>query len=187
VFIFKDRSNIQEIFLPIEGFEGLYEVGSLGNIKTLEREYKSGRYYHTQTLPEKILVVSIDKEGYRRVTLCKDGNKFYKRVNRLVCTAFHPNPENKPQVNHRNGIKWDDRFDNLEWATESENVLHANHFFGYKPTNMKKVIRMNMNGSVLKEYASLKEAEDEGFCRSNIRKVINGVYNHHAGFKWKYA
>lgn len=66
-----------------------------------------------------------DRDGYPRVRLIKNNKKFVKTVHRLVATAFIANPDNKPQVNHINGAKSDNRVENLEWATAQENVIHS--------------------------------------------------------------
>ena len=102
-----------EKWVSIKGYEGLYEVSDMGRVKSL----KFGK--------EKILKPENHTFGYYRVILCKDGiNKKY-RVHRLVCLNFLDNPENKPQVNHKNGDKKDNRLENLEWCNNSENQKHA--------------------------------------------------------------
>lgn len=107
---------MEEIWKDVEGFERLYQVSNLGNVKSLA---------NSKTKSEKILKYSLGRRGYCQVVLSKSNNKYYMRVHRLVAQAFIPNPENKPEVNHINGIRNDNRVENLEWCTQSENQIHA--------------------------------------------------------------
>ena len=104
-------NNTKEHFKPIKGYEGLYEVSNLGNIKGLKRNI--------------ILKPFCDPSGYNGVVLCKDGKVTFKYIHRLIAMDFIPNLENKPQVNHINGVKNDNRIENLEWCTHKENAIHA--------------------------------------------------------------
>lgn len=113
-----------EYWVPLAGFEGKYEVSSFGRVKSLEREwYDNGGYVRCVT--EKMLTQTIDDKGYYRVKICN--KKFQKNisVHRLVCAAFHQNPENKKTVNHMDGVKTNNAASNLEWATYKENSVHA--------------------------------------------------------------
>lgn len=112
----------------IKGFEGLYQVSNMGNVKSLGRTvyYPNSCFNKTNKgvyRPEKILKAKTKR--YVGVTLSNSTNKIYPNVHRLVALAFIPNPLNKPCVNHINGIKNDNRVENLEWVTWDENVQHA--------------------------------------------------------------
>lgn len=113
---------MREIWKDVQGYEGQYQVSNLGRVKSLKRKLDNGR-----SVSEKILNSSSKKktqDGYLMVALA--GRTF--RVNRLVATAFIPNPDNKSVVNHIDGNKENNKADNLEWTTVSENMLHAYRF-----------------------------------------------------------
>lgn len=97
----------------VQGYEGHYRVDELGNVYSAKR----GK--------AKMLLPFLNSCGYPTVALCVNGKESYKTVHRLVATAFIPNPDNLPQVNHINGDKTDNRAANLEWVTAGDNQRHA--------------------------------------------------------------
>jgi hypothetical protein len=113
----------KEVFIPIIGYEGLYEVSDLGNVKALENirfHYLSG----TQTIKEKLLKPS-PRGGYLLVKLTKNGIIKTLSVHRLVAIAFIKNPNNLPEVNHKDTIKSNNKLSNLEWCNGEYNRNHA--------------------------------------------------------------
>lgn len=107
---------MKELWKPIEGYEGLYEVSNFGRVK---RKYLNGKELILKPIP--------NWKGYNRISLSngKGKSKIYS-IHRLVGKAFIPNPLNKQQINHINGIKQDNYVDNLEWVTPQENCIHRN-------------------------------------------------------------
>ncbi|APD18057.1 HNH endonuclease [Vibrio phage JSF3] len=116
-----------EIWKDIEGYEGLYQVSSLGNIKSLERSIlnKNGK---PQRYPEKLLkfdLTKMENTTYYRVTLSKNHVTTRYLVHRLVASAFINNPSHKPFINHIDNDGTNNSINNLEWCTHSENMKHA--------------------------------------------------------------
>lgn len=109
-----------EIWKNVEGYNGDYKISNHGRVKS----FKWGRPH--------ILKKSITDKGYVKCALNKNGERQDKLVHRLVATAFIPNPENKPQVNHKNGIRDYNFYKNLEWVTQNENISHGRRFLGHK-------------------------------------------------------
>lgn len=117
-----------EIWKDVEGYEGLYQVSNLGNVRSLDRytyrAYRGGKCgYHFY--PGKTLKLTTEKDGYKTTTLYINGKGKIHKVHRLVASVFIDNPESKEFVNHKDGNKANNRVDNLEWVTAKENCVHA--------------------------------------------------------------
>ena len=140
----------------------------------------------------------INKFGYKMVDLLKDGKKTHKRVNRLVAEAFIPNPENKCDVNHKNGIKTDNRVENLEWATRSENITHSFRVLHRsKPVGMSgkygkdcplsKIVLQIKDNKIIAEFYGISEANRiTGIDFRWISRCCLGNCKTAGGYQWKY-
>lgn len=122
----KPKSLNGEIWKDIPDYEGIYQVSTLGRIKLLDRVCTHYNSIHgSKFLSERIMKQEIGSNGYYRVNLTKNSKSKHPTVHRLVGLTFISNPENKPQINHLNGNKLDNRVDNLQWVSISENTIHA--------------------------------------------------------------
>jgi hypothetical protein len=113
-----------EIWKDIPGYEGIYQASSLGRIKSLKRIAEL-RYKYKRTIRERILKLVPDNFGYYKVSLHKDKKIKTIKVHKLVALTFIKNEENKREVNHIDGNKKNNKPDNLEWCSRSENMKHA--------------------------------------------------------------
>ena len=179
-----------EIWRDIKEYEG-YAVSSFGRVMSKHRKitYTDGR---EKNLPELILKAVLDGSGYLRVRLSVKDIKYSARVNRLVAQAFILNKEQKPQVNHKNGVKVDNNAKNLEWCTNSENQLHAYAVgireicFGVSaPASTRVVLVYDKTGQLCAELCGNKELLDFGLDYRLVSDCLKGKRRTHRGYKFK--
>ena len=187
---------MEEIWRDIKGFEGKYMVSNLGRVKSLN---------YNKTGKEKIMKGVPDGYGYFQLSLCKEGKVKNCRINRLVAQAFIPNTESKPQVNHIDGDKTNNRVTNLEWTTQEENMRHAyKNGLKVQTEEVKKKIGLSRLGkykgrnsynckkvkcvSTGEVFYSLNEAgEKYNISPSSITECCRGRHKTAKGLKWEYV
>lgn len=176
---------MNEFWKPINGYQGLYEVSSLGRVKSLPRKKKFGnREYLTKTT---LMTGCNNGNGYLSVTLCKDHKhkRFY--IHRLVAETFIANPKHYPQINHLDENRSNNKVDNLEWCTAKHNINYGNRTRKYIRTRGKRVGQFTPGGQLINIFLSAREATRlTGIA--NIASCARGEkwYKTAGGFVWKY-
>lgn len=172
----------KEVWKPVVGHEGLYEVSSIGRVKRVERyaPYRDG----FRIKREKILSPNVINGGYQQVLLTKNMVRRGHLVHRLVANAFIDNPDGLPQVNHKDGNKKNNTVSNLEWCTAKENMLHS--VVNGMRNDCKSVGMYTVDGNLLQTFKSIGEAERKtGIFSQNISCVCKGQAKTAGGYVWK--
>ena len=128
----------EEIWKDIPGYEGLYQASSLGKIKSLDRITRRCSNT-TRCIKGKIIKQRLNRNRYLKVQLYKEGKGKWYTVHRLIATTFIPNPENKPEIDHINTVRTDNRIKNLRWVTRKENM--ANETTKEKAIEIAKTVK----------------------------------------------
>lgn len=178
---------MEEVWKEIPGFNGVYEISNVGNL----RNSKTG----------KIIKPYINNTGYYIYNLWQKGKQYKFLAHRLIAQAFIPNPNNYPEIDHIDGKPENNRVENLRWVTHKENSnteirkkrLSESHKgerhirwgkFG-KDNPCSKKIGCFQNGILIREYVSYTEAQNDGFSRKGIYRNVTGITPEYKGFIWK--
>ena len=164
-----------EIWCPVKNYENLYEVSDQGRVKSIgygkERILKPGR----------------NTQGYLQVVLCKNGEKNNCVIHRLVSQTFIPNPDNLPEVNHKDEDKTNNSVSNLEWCDRKSNCNYGNRNKRISEKLSKSVLQFTKDGELVREWKSMNDVEiNLGFNHSNISSCCTGKRKSANGFVWKY-
>lgn len=167
---------MNEEFIDIKDYEGLYSINTAGLVRSKRRQGTNRQSPY--------LKHTISQYGYPLVTLCKDAKSRPYLLHRLVASAFIPNPENKPEVNHINGIKLDFSLDNLEWVTGQENKNHAvrnklnGWAFGERSAKAKLTEKLVLEIRAkyrTGDYSTRQLAKEYGLHHSAMYNAIKGI------------
>lgn len=167
-----------EMWKEIPGTEGQYQISNYGKVRTV----KTGR----------VLTPAIDERGYERVCLFKYDRERRYKVHRLVAITFIPNPDNKPQVNHKDGNKRNNFVDNLEWVTNEENMRHANAtglregHQRFCESRKKRIIATHIESGEEVVFDSILAAK-KAIGTTHIQEVLRGLRYEAKGYTFRYA
>ena len=185
---YNKRYRMSEVWKPIKGYEGIYEVSDLGRVRSLPRMLTDSKG-RRHPVPMKMLKMH-DRKGYDSVTLQDMGRKAIMSVHRLVAMAFIPNPDNLPVVNHRDENPKNNQVSNLEWCDISYNTRYgtgveraqAKHVY-----HRKAVEQLTKDGQHVATFKGVKEAaRATGADASVIVRVCKGRNETAGGYRWKY-
>lgn len=172
------------MYKSIKGYDGIYEVNEFGKVRSVDRtvEYKDGRI---RKYKGKELKLTMDRGGYAFVILSKNDVRKMMKVHRLVAGAFIPNPDNLPEVHHLNHDRKDNRAENLQWVTSSEQKDNHWRAAQSKPNGVR--LRVVGHG-IDKIFISAHEIERElGIDRKSVMKVAKGKFKQIKGYKIYFA
>lgn len=194
---------MNEEWRDIAGYEGLYQVSSEGNVKSLERivERSDGKQ---RLIKERIMKPVKNRGGYLQILLSKDGKVKHAYVHRLVSQAFIPNPSNLPEINHIDENPSNNNVENLEWCDRAYNNSYGTHHQRMAATLKKNgvyercaelckqrwskpVFQFTVSGEFVAKYESASEAARQlNYHKDNISRCCTGEYKQAYGFKWSY-
>lgn len=183
-----------EIWKPVVGYEGLYEVSNLGNVRSIDRviEYSNGVKHFTKG---KKLKQSINKNtGYYQVSLCNNGNAHKIDVHKIVANTFLSNDKSLPCVNHKDESRTNNNVSNLEFCSYKYNsnygtaIQRMKNSIRLNANRVKKVSQYDLNGDKIKTYETISDVTKDGFLPCCVQSCCNPNTNEftHKKFIWVY-
>ena len=180
---------------PVTGYEGLYEVSDIGEIRSCDRYIKTDiRHVKSRLIKGKTLFQNKKRNGYLTVDLSKEGKVKTTLVHRIVAEAYLPNPDGLHFVNHKDSNRTNNAVSNLEWVTSSENRLHGMEYGNV--TFRKKAVLCIENGTIFESPVNAVDWIIKNYpgrvcgelktAAGNIRSACKGFRNNAYGFTWEY-
>ena len=176
----------------IIGYEGLYEVNNIGEVRSLDRtqyeqkfingSYKEVLVHHAG----KVLAQTMHRKGYMEVKLSKGGEQTTHKVHRLVAEAFIPNPNNYLQINHKDECKQNNCVENLEWCDQDYNIGYGTGNFRRSIAISRKVEQLSLAGEHVAYFHGSREASRQTGV-TNVRHACNGARKTAGGYIWRYV
>lgn len=173
-----------ERWKDIEGYEDLYQISNTGKVRSLDRYIKIGQ--NRRIKKGQIIKVPI-KKGYYQVRLSKNGKRKSFNVHRLVAKAFIPNPNNLPQVNHKDENKLNNNMQNLEWCNALYNNIYGTRIERVRNKTGKKIIQYDLNGNFIQEFNSLSDIKRKlNYNMTSISNCCKNRTKKSHGYIWKF-
>ena len=165
----------EEIWCPVKNYENLYEVSDQGRVKSIGY----GK--------ERILKPALTPQGYLQVSLCKNGEIKRCLVHRLVSKTFIPNPDNLPEVNHKDENPSNNKVENLEWCDQKYNNNYGTHNQRMAEKKSKSVLQYTKSGEFVREWKSATDVQRNlNYSQGNISSCCIGKLKSANGFVWKF-
>lgn len=179
----------QEFWKDVAGYEEVYQISSLGRVRSKDHYVKTGRYNGTRLAPGKLLKPNKSSHGYLFIKTSKKYGSKHLAIHRLVAQAFISNPNNYPDVNHKDEVKDNNRLENLEWCNHSYNAKYGTCQQRLLKYKQKAVCMIDLKtNQVLKTFISMKVAAREiGVSSVCISCACRGKSHTAGGYGWRYA
>lgn len=182
-----NQTSVNEEWRPVVGYEVLYEVSNLGQVKSLDKVIlrKNGIIEHRKG---KALSLFHSKQGYIYIVLTtKEGKPKREAVHRLVAKAFIPNENaEKNHIDHKDGNRENNVVSNIQWVTRTENMHNPITEARINAAIGRSVIGVAPDGTT-KEYAQIKDVEQDGFNRHKVCACCRGMRKSHKSYQWRYT